>query len=357
MDLHFDKPNVEIGINTFETASIICPFAFNSNFRYFGAKSIPMKSQLTSILALFFTFLFGCDEFKNAELTHEEVLNSVKTITTSFVSHQSDTRHKDDKIIAVASFYPDGTLEEMTQFMTYPYNFKEPKQKKFWTNPDRENLPLVMDGLDFENAERNLLYGNDWPRLFAEFAKSGNHPDLQHPKEFDAMSGITINYGESGLPTLVENTGEMVRGEDKNNSYHISGYSKIFEYENGKVIKAGNKTIPSKALMEAMHKARNEALKKAGIPAQKPINYDTYFYEIYQYDGENLSIYKFKDHEYQFHYENNVLVKSEFYINNIRYNQRIYQYNEIGLITKTEIYNMNNQPEYTINYVYEYFEG
>lgn len=343
------------------------------------SKSLIMKPNQITFLALLLFIVTSCSDLREPEMTHEEVLNSVKTITTSFISHQSDTQYKDDQIISVARFYPDGTLDEMTQYMTYPYDFKEPKEQKFWASPIRANVPFVMDGLELGNAQRNLLYGNDWPRLFAKYSKSGNFPDRPRPMEYGLGNTPTIEFNELDLPTTIELMPEEPKKNDDKIFYLSSGFSQRFEYEEGKVTRHGQKEMHSWAVWKLIENEMNEAMEIAVKTNQKPnreellqelasdkdlqsevqqrFQQQDYLYEDYLYDGENLVSYKNGKREFKFYYENNVLIRSEYYKNGTRYNQRFYQYDDNGLITKTEIFNVNNEPEYTINYDYEYFEG
>ena len=60
--------------------------------------------------------------------------------------------------------------------------------------------------------------------------------------------------------------------------------------------------------------------------------------------------------EFKFIYEEGELIGSEFYVNDKLYNTRKYIYRK-GLKHKTEVRNVNGDPEFTIYYDYEFYES
>lgn len=95
--------------------------------------------SLTTIIVLF--FLVSCEPTNSSEVMNER-LGDVKTITTRFISHQSDTKQKTGKIVAIASFAPDGSLEELVEQTTYPYDREFEVKKVFWESPEHQEFHL-----------------------------------------------------------------------------------------------------------------------------------------------------------------------------------------------------------------------
>ena len=46
--------------------------------------------------------------------------------------------------MAVASFELYGTLKDLVQYTTYPYDYKNPVEKEFWINPIKKDLHLAL---------------------------------------------------------------------------------------------------------------------------------------------------------------------------------------------------------------------
>ena len=63
---------------------------------------------------------------------------------------------------------------------------------------------------------------------------------------------------------------------------------------------------------------------------------------------------KGSDYERKFYYEKNLLTKSEYYREGKLLNSRFHYYRD-NLKDKTEIFNVYNELEYTINYEYEFW--
>ncbi|MEL7002442.1 MAG: hypothetical protein AAFN93_06880 [Bacteroidota bacterium] len=77
----------------------------------------------------------------------------------------------------------------------------------------------------------------------------------------------------------------------------------------------------------------------------------------YEYDGDLLTSISKGRVTIKFEYEDEALVRSEFYIVGKMYNYRRYFYDDRGLKVRTEIVNVNGDPEYTIHYDYEFYEN
>jgi hypothetical protein len=120
----------------------------------------------------FLLLLLACStEDSNQESVAVSETRLIKSISAKFMSHQDDTQDKDMKTIAIADFLPTGELDKLTQHMTYPYNYENPLVIKLWATPQQANVAVIMDGLTLDKAEYNFLYGNDWPKIYAETAK------------------------------------------------------------------------------------------------------------------------------------------------------------------------------------------
>ncbi|WOK05052.1 M56 family metallopeptidase [Imperialibacter roseus] len=279
-----------------------------------------------------------------------KAMENIKTVTTRFTSHQSDTQDKDDRVIAVAYYHPDGTIDRVDQHMTYPYNYKNPFRREFWTEPDPINVPLVMDGLELGNAENNILYGNDWPVKYWDYVKNG-HPKMKTHSEIFTYN-VSVERGQFDLPVKIFTT-ETGLNEDAIANRHVfynnkeaplrlfKGYEEEFEYNDGKVTRYLASYIPDEAAEEIFGK--NGVVEKGdGV--------------VYVYENNNLSRVTYSDRVYQFAYEGGLLTRTEYYIKENMYNYREHFYSAEGLRTRTEIYNLYKELEFTIDYDYEFYE-
>lgn len=286
--------------------------------------SIILPSLFTFYLTTF--WIVGCADPISAEeeLYTRRVFEDVKTITTRYISHHSDTREKDDQVVAIASFSPDHTLDKFEQYTSYPYTAKFATPREFWISP--ENIEVVMDGLELGDAEKNFLYGNDWPVVYAQLSENNQHPKFTDREQLEFKS--SVQYIDQVYP-------EKIRTE---RTYHlISINSKImsddyyegFEYNNNKITRY---------------------YTSARLESTETID-DVQFI----YAGNLLQAVQKGNKTHKFHYADNLLTKSEFYVNGKLYNYRKYEYNDKNLKVRSEIYNMYNEPEYTITYEYEFY--
>lgn len=284
----------------------------------------------------------------------------VKAITTTFSSHQSDTEQKDDKIVAVAKFDIDGSINEFTQHLTYPYDYAEPQARKFWQSPIQENVSLIMDGLELSHAEKNFLYGNDWPKIYSEMIEKDGHSKFPKSREIFNTFKSFISYQNDSLPSKIDT--KTVINEEKYpdiEPYPYSALAEKFDYENMRIIRFGVKYFEHKKLFEKMLKETSETENKAVYEniKKKLKEINNYSNVDFKYDGTLLTSVIDGNRSHKFIYENNVLIKSEYYINEQLYNQRYFYYNGDGSKSRTELFNIDNEPEYTIRYNYEFFES
>ena len=301
-----------------------------------------------TVLGLF--FLISCESVDSPEVMVER-LNNVKTITTRFTSHQSDTQQKTGKIVAIASFGPDGTLEELVEQTTYPYDREFEVKKQFWDTPEKKGIPYIMDGLSLGDAEKSILYGNDWPSAYYKHL-------YEKTQSRDMPWSEVIKTDNEDLPTEIskeieyENDGIFMFGSPDVTEY--------FEYENEKVVSVSHKLTfkefdsdKAKAFRFSSKK-EDEKFYKELEARNREVSGKTKQVEAYTYDGDLLTSIKTKDAERKFYYENNLLTKSEYYRNGELLNTRIHYYKN-SLKNRTEIFNRYNEPEYTITYEYEFW--
>lgn len=296
-------------------------------------------SQNHYLLIVSLFIFYACDTRTDAEI-QAELIQSISSIITTYVSHQADTKQKDQNTIAKVWFHPDGTIKEFTQYMTYPYDFPDPTSVTFWN--DSVNKPLVhliMDGLELGMAERNFLYGNDWPADYATWVQKSGHP--RHPKAIEGIKN-TVQVLGGVLPSALEV--KLDFSENWEEEYPFSGLNEMFEYENGKIVSFKEQsTYNENSVHYKMMKEKGYGLSSVS---------ETTF----EYGDSGLTrVLHPDDRDYRFLYENGRMVRSEFYKRDKRYNYRVYFYSPEGLKEKTEMYNVDNELEYTITYSYEYF--
>ncbi|MDW3194605.1 MAG: hypothetical protein R8G66_19665 [Cytophagales bacterium] len=290
------------------------------------------------------TILFGC------QIEQEPVrsigMGHVRSVATTFISHQNDTQQKRDQIVSVAAFNPDGTLIDVTNHLSYPYDYSEPFKVVFWTEPNGDALVHVMDGL-FMGGNWNFLYGNDWPRKYADVTEEKRHP--RYGDFSDSNYGrfkSTVPLRDQGLPLTI-NTEASFDAEGRIQNF-FKGYEEKFEFEGVKVTLFETTTLYNTEFFRSVE--GEEAQVKIKHP-QRSVKQ-----EYFEYEGERLSIHRIGDKEYKYFYEGDRLIRSEFHLRGKMRNHRLYFYNEQGLKEKTEIFNTFGEPEYTIEYHYDFYE-
>jgi len=75
----------------------------------------------------------------------------------------------------------------------------------------------------------------------------------------------------------------------------------------------------------------------------------------FEYNGNQLISVKDDKKSFFFIYKNEQLVRTEYFAHGKMYNHREYEYDKYGQKTKTNIFNVNNELEYSIIYDYEYY--
>jgi hypothetical protein len=279
---------------------------------------------------------FGCELQKEQESQYQ----SVMSITTTYISHQSDTKHKDQNTIAKVWFHPDGTVREFTQYMTYPYEFPDPKPVEFWNDSvNKATVPLIMDGLELGLAERNFLYGNDWPKDYVAIVNEKGHRNF--PKDIEGFTHQNfVEYEGNDLPVTLK-----IELTELTDSPFI-GMVEGFTYDRRKVTSMNEEAILNES-SPIIKEIQDKKIK--GGPFGKS---ETRF----EYEGDKLTaVLGEDDRTHRFYYLEGLLIKSEFYIHDKLYNYRIYTYDSNGRKEKTEMYNVDNDLEYSILYVYEFF--
>ena len=113
-----------------------------------------------------------------------------------------------------------------------------------------------------------------------------------------------------------------------------------------------------KLLVEVKKKGDQEAIKKMEdfmspiIVNNELIADDIYF----EYGNDQLVSVIDGNQEFKFFYDVGSLSRSEFYVNGTLYNTRKYIYKD-GLKDRTEVLNVNGEPEFTIHYDYKFYEN
>ncbi|MEQ9298255.1 MAG: M56 family metallopeptidase [Cyclobacteriaceae bacterium] len=328
--------------------SLLQPFAQKSIHRrlsHLGKEKT--KGRWYSLPAIGSTFLigfyfFGCQSADDLFLKDYsgQSPDNIKKITTTYISHQSDTQQKDGQVIAVANFDTEGDVEDLTEYMSYPYDHKKPVEHSFLATPISKNLPHFMDGLDMKSAENHLLYGNDWSMIYMNSAHKID-PRLGFRFETDRYKREVTTMADN-YPTQIF---EGMRAED---GTVLQAYIKDFEYADNKIKRFTETMVMSARLFEGVKMYRSPA--KVMTDTHSMIMDRTY-----EYEGDGLTAVKTKLRETRFTYDGTLIKSSEYYIKETLFNRRVYHYNEAGLKTKTDIYNMNNEPEYTIYYNYDFW--
>lgn len=282
--------------------------------------------------------LISCTRIDQGEVDPNGLFADVKTITTRFVSHQSDTQQKDDKVVAVARFLPDGSLDRVDQHMTYPYDYKQSFEREFWGQPIKMNLSHVMDGLDLGEAEKNLMYGNDWPVTYEQYVSKNGHPRLTR-REGSKPSSKAAFLG-NGLPARIQSR------PDPNQPWIFDEeIFEEFEYTGRNIAKYINYLeVPDRISLTSKRPSGTKTVKANWKEVE------------YEYDGDRLVAVSDGKVVFRFQYEGDQLASSEYYLNDKLYNTRRYAYNDNGLKTKTEVFNVFGEPEYTILYEYTFYE-
>ncbi len=254
----------------------------------------------------------------------------IKTITTTFVSHQKDTKTKDMKTVAVANFLPDGRLDEVIQHMTYPYNYEYPKKVSLWGATDVASVPVILDGLTLGKAEYNFLYGNDWPVKYVDQLVDSKLSQLEGSAPVKDISMFNSTLPETITTHNINND----RTHTENFTYQgqmISSYHSFYEVDHS-LIKRYNRggRLPKKSVYS--------------LGAHS-----------FHYQEDLLTQVTDGQVTYQFQYDGNRLTSAQYYNHGTCYNTRKYYYNDSGLKERTDIFNVHGDAEYSIFYHYEFY--
>ncbi|MEO9871105.1 M56 family metallopeptidase [Ekhidna sp.] len=315
-------------------------------------KNWTLLFSIVSTIILFFTV--SCEKISSSEMLLNERMIDVRKITTRFTSHQIDTQQKTGKVVSIASYHPDGTLDEFVEQTTYPYDRKYEIKREFWQVPNKNLLPHIMDGLSLGKAENNFLYGHDWPAAYARNLKN-------KPQSGDFWRDI-VEVDNDDLPNQILRKMELVN-PDKFIELGSPERTEYFEYQDRKLMKIfskteyaidenGNKTRitlrlgAEKSLTDDQKEIQSRMKKKSEIKRLSA---------SYEYDQDLLTRVVLGDYERRFYYENSLLTKSEYFKDGEVLNTRIHYYDD-GLKDRTEILNRYSEREYTIHYEYEFWE-
>lgn len=319
--------------------------------------------QVLPIVLVFISFVFvSCSELienkevPNTELAVEQQLSEVKSITSKFISHQNDTHQKTGKVVSRVTFHPDGSLKEFVNLTSYPYDSDQEMKRTFWDEPLKRNLFHVMDGLSLDVAERNFLYGNNWSTAYLKYLRNGRKGELQF-----RFWNEQITADKEVQPSAI--VIEKKSGHDPLSHINMPTTTEFFKYEGNKVIETSfmneyNIDEQELASFVSEHEEAGDFVKQQIARARKESGKVREGIK-YTYEEELLSSVSFKDAHgslvnYKFYYENNLLVKQEYYKYGKLINSRVFHYKN-GLKERSEIFNVYNQPEYTILYEYEFW--
>lgn len=273
-------------------------------------------------------------------------MGHVRSVTTTFTSHQHDTQQKHDQVVSVAEFNPDGSLIRMTNHLTYPYDYAEPEIADFWSDPNADALVHLMDGLEM-GGKWNFIYGNKWPAKYAEVIEDRGHPKYEgyNDTNYRRFNSEVIARNQ-GFPTTIST--EATYEEDPRIISLFNGYEERFEYEGGKVKVFETKTLINPEFFNTVEKEGSK------ISIKQPTSRTNS--EYFEYVGDQLTSFRMGDVEHKYFYEGDLLTRSEFHLRGKMRNHRVHYYSEQGLKEKTEIFNTNGEAEYTIEYHYDFYE-
>lgn len=312
-------------------------------------------------LILLTSFVFvSCSKIDGtSEIGRIEKLSDVKSITTRFTSHQSDTQQKTGKIVAIATFLPDGSLDDFVEQTTYPYDFEFEKKKGFWEQPNTAMLPYIMDGLSIGTAEKSFLYGSDWPSAYGRYMKARS---LKQTGDFFLKEEVTLD--NEILPNRMDRKKDREQFKERMFiGFQMPDIVEYFEYEDGKIMEVSMESIYPEVEDETIKKLwtivdnnlpddkeeLKEKLKERKL-GKKEVT------ESYSYENGLLTSLVTGNYEYKFYYEEDLLIKSEYYKLGTLLNTRFHYYRD-DLKDRTEIFNRYAELEYTINYEYEFWDN
>ncbi|MEQ8879648.1 MAG: hypothetical protein RLQ12_08460, partial [Cyclobacteriaceae bacterium] len=210
-----------------------------------------------------------------------------------------------------------------------------------------------LDGFSLGEATNNILYGNDWTKY------KGTDDMIGDRKNFTKK--VTKEQNDHSLPTkyLIEeelNEDIYYQGEKRLSKGMINTkYEETFDYDDQKVTSHSRKVYQLGREAFLRDSKLNED-NSNGPPTRQLLQEARFFY-----DGDLLI--KVTDNRPQngsvatttLNYENGIMTSASYFREDKQYNHREFFYDESGLKTRTEIYNVYGEPEYTITYDYEYY--
>tara|TARA_Y100001972_G_scaffold124522_1_gene173852 strand:- start:1665 stop:3458 length:1794 start_codon:yes stop_codon:yes gene_type:complete len=355
---HYSDTLLNLSIHSQNLQPVISFSAINirSRIRYIleGKRHHWSRSLLTIPFLIIATWLISCEPemMDFSTMDPQAALKNVKTVTTRYISHQKDTQQKDGKIIAIAYYLPDGTVDRVEQHTSYPYDHDKPFTWSLIATPNPVGVLHILDGLGMGEAAYNILYGHDWPRYkdIDDFGMKG-----------ERINRITTTKkNDLGLPRsyLIEeelNQDIFYQGEERySKGMVMNRHEETFDYSDGRVISHSRYTYyPAREILMKKIQPKNIDYQ----PPSKQLIHETNF----SYDGDNLI--KVTNNvpqngslaTTQMNYENGIITSASYFREDKRYNHREFYYDESGLKTRTEIFNVYGEPEYTIIYDYEYY--
>ncbi|MEM9325206.1 MAG: hypothetical protein AAGA85_06110 [Bacteroidota bacterium] len=302
----------------------------------------------TPIVAFLISFMVSSCNPLFEEVDETAIWSNVESVETLFVSHQGDTQEKHNRIVATAQFLPDGTVEKITQHMTYPYTNRDPSDRELWAVPEGDLWLHTLDGLGLGHAEKNFCYGNDWPVVYARWVEDKGHPRFKyHNSEMSPTAHSAVRYA-GALPTQIRTILEW----KWDRAALLEGFQEEFEYDDQKVTVVSKGDILNEALMADWEQRMEEKRwsKRPSHPSrQKP---DIHFV----YEGNDLTYVKDGVVTHKFGYDDaGRLATSEYFLRGERMTLRVYHYGDNGLKTKTDIFNRLDELEYSILYNYTFY--
>lgn len=356
---HYSNTLLNLSIHSQNLLPVISFSAINIrsriNFMLQGKRYHWSRSLLTIPFLILTTWLISCEPemMDFTTMDPDAALKNVKTVTTRYISHQKDTQQKDGKVIAIAYYLPDGTVDKVEQHTTYPYDYEKPFKRSFISSPNPVGVLHLMDGFDLGEAMNNILYGNDWP-------KYKGTDDLIGDRE-NYTKKVIKEQNDFSLPTkyLIEeelNEDIFYNGEKQLAKGMIARkYEEMFDYKDQKIT-LHSRIIYYPGREKILHKAASNDKSNFGPPAKQLLQETNFFY-----DGAYLT--KVTTNRPQngsptstkLNYESGIMTSAAYFKGDKQYNYREFFYDESGLKTRTEIYNVYGEPEYTITYDYEYY--
>ncbi|MFT5568654.1 MAG: hypothetical protein ACI9RP_000689 [Cyclobacteriaceae bacterium] len=300
------------------------------------------RKYLLWIPAMMYAIVFmlvGCNERASVVAAKNKSMEDVQKITTWYESSQEDTQQKDGRIVSIVTFDVMGEIITLHHQTTYPYDRQAPIEVPLWMASKSSLVTHLLDGLDLGAAKQNLLYGNDWPVKFAQLKRPPHA--WYDPEGLKIEKSVT--YAAGDFPSSVKYKIDQAYSVAQNERSQPYVMHQQDEFE-----ATENKVSMHREILFYEFLINGEVHEHIGNQKrQKEYRY--------QYDGDLLISVKEESKSFTFFYDDDRMIRSEYSVNGTTYNERVYFYDEAGLKTKTEIYNVMGDLEYTIFYEYEFW--